>query len=297
MRVPGRKTLVAGGIGAITATALLFGSLDNPDQSSAPYSFAGTAATSTPDLNRGPDSTDGTDGTDEDAWRTPPGGPSSPTPARPNGDESVTAEGGKAADSETEGKSQGKSSAKSESKPAKARSKSDAKSDRAKRRVRSARDSIRDEDGRPLFRMPFGCGQKWRLTTYAQHNPEEKKIDFFREGNRTAGALVRASAAGTVVKLPNPGGVKIYHGQGWTTLSLHMTDIMVDVGDKVIEGQPIGRVGSVGTGIAHLHYEQIYDDNGDGYAATEEMKYPGLQGKKYIMDEDRQPVVKSNNWC
>ena len=54
--MPGRKTLMAGGIGAITATALLFGSLDTADQRAEARTFAGTAATSTaatPQVDRG----------------------------------------------------------------------------------------------------------------------------------------------------------------------------------------------------------------------------------------------------
>ena len=53
--------------------------------------------------------------------------------------------------------------------------------------------------------------------------------------------------------------VIIDHGNGFLTLYGHMTQTEVEVGDKVREGQEIGKMGSTGysTG-AHLHYELRY---------------------------------------
>jgi murein DD-endopeptidase MepM/ murein hydrolase activator NlpD len=156
-----------------------------------------------------------------------------------------------------------------------------------------------DEPGpRPDFRLPFACGERWRMTTYEGHNPEHKKLDMYRRGGTTRGSVVRASAAGEVIFLPNPGGVKIDHGGRWNTLYLHMDQISVSVGDQVEAGQEIGRVGSVGTSVAHLHYEQLFDDDGDGWARTSEMVYPVIQGKEYRLDADDEfPVVTSTNAC
>ncbi|HEY8455927.1 MAG TPA: M23 family metallopeptidase [Actinopolymorphaceae bacterium] len=156
-----------------------------------------------------------------------------------------------------------------------------------------------DEPGpRPNFSLPFTCGQRWRLSTYRGHDPDDMKLDMFRMDGPTEGVLVRASAAGRVRQLVYPGGVKIDHGGRWYTLYLHMTDIRVRPGDEVVRGQPIGRVGSVGTHAAHLHYEQLFDQSGDGNARTWEMVHPVIQGKKYQLSPDGPfPVVRSTNGC
>lgn len=156
-----------------------------------------------------------------------------------------------------------------------------------------------DEPGpRPAFHLPFTCGERWQLTTYASHNPEDKKLDMFHVGGETAGAVVRASAPGRVRQLVRPGGVKIDHGGRWYTLYLHMDSISVDVGDEIAQGQEIGRVGSVGTRVAHLHYEQLFDQNGDGNARTWEIVHPVIQGERYSLTADSDfPVVESTNGC
>ncbi|GAA4980719.1 M23 family metallopeptidase [Actinopolymorpha pittospori] len=154
-------------------------------------------------------------------------------------------------------------------------------------------------DGRPNFQLPVACGTHLEFTTYAGHAPEDKKIDFFNEDGETRGTVVRASAAGVVSKLSDPGGVKLDHGNGWYTLYLHMEERDVQPGQKVALGQRIGLVGSVGTGIAHLHYEQIYDSNHDGWGASPgEITNPVIQGVKYALHEsDHFPVVASTNSC
>lgn len=156
-----------------------------------------------------------------------------------------------------------------------------------------------DEPGpRPAFQLPFACGQEWRLTTYASHNPEHKKLDMYRVDGTTRGSVVRASAPGEVIWLPDPGGVKLDHGGRWNTLYLHMEEISVEIGDQVEQGDPIGRVGSIATSAAHLHYEQLFDSNGDGWARTSEMRFPVVQGEKYQLDADDEfPVVQSANNC
>lgn len=154
-------------------------------------------------------------------------------------------------------------------------------------------------DGRPNFQLPVACGTHLEFTTYAGHAPEDKKIDFFNEDGETRGTIVRASAAGVVSKLSEPGGVKLDHGNGWYTLYLHMEERDVQPGQKVALGQRIGLVGSVGTGVAHLHYEQIYDSNHDGWGSSpDEIAYPIIQGVKYALHEtDPSPVVASTNSC
>src|SRR5688572_23063400 len=68
----------------------------------------------------------------------------------------------------------------------------------------------------PSFQLPFECGQKWRLDTWA-HSPA---LDMVREPNQvgTEGAALLAPAAGTVNKSflhENAGNViQINHGGG-----------------------------------------------------------------------------------
>lgn len=156
-----------------------------------------------------------------------------------------------------------------------------------------------DEPGpRPAFKLPFTCGERWRLSTYRGHNPDDMKLDMFRIDGPTKGALVRASAPGRVRQLVRPGGVKIDHGGRWYTLYLHMTDITVVPGEEVAQGQVIGRVGAVGTHTAHLHYEQLFDQNGDGNARTWEMVHPVVEGVRHSLHPDGPfPVVRSTNAC
>ncbi|MFV0131982.1 M23 family metallopeptidase [Streptomyces sp. HMX87] len=134
---------------------------------------------------------------------------------------------------------------------------------------------------RPDFRLPFACGETWQLQTYAGHAPEDKKLDMYRVGGQTLGGQVVASAAGTVTEFFEPGGLEINHGGGWFTVYLHMDRIDVRLGQPVASGAPLGRLGLVGTGTAHLHYEQLYDSNGDDDGETDEMVHPVLQGTEY----------------
>ncbi|MFC4592095.1 M23 family metallopeptidase [Sphaerisporangium corydalis] len=150
---------------------------------------------------------------------------------------------------------------------------------------------------RPDFRLPFSCGQSWRLSTYTGHDPDDKKLDMFRTGGTTSGSAVLASAAGTVHQWFDPGGVEIDHGNGWFTVYLHMS-ARAGVGTHVAQGDWIGTVGSVGTGSAHLHYEQLYDSSGDGDGETDEMVYPIIQGTEYRLSPAGPfPVVTSTNKC
>lgn len=157
---------------------------------------------------------------------------------------------------------------------------------------------VDDPGPRPAFTLPFTCGERWRLSTYRGHNPDDMKLDLFRVDGSTEGSVVRASAPGRVRQLVRPGGVKIDHGGRWYTLSLHMDAITVSPGDEVAAGTPIGRVGAVGTHVAHLHYEQLYDSNGDGNARTPEMVGPVLETEAYRLGPDGPfPVVRSTNAC
>jgi murein DD-endopeptidase MepM/ murein hydrolase activator NlpD len=126
---------------------------------------------------------------------------------------------------------------------------------------------------RPDFQLPFPCGQNWRLDSYDRgHAPA---LDIVREPNQvgTEGALVIAPADGTVVQSfwhSNAGNViQINHGGRWITTYLHLQKRLVQRGQRLSQGQPIGQVGHTGptaNGTPHLHFEMAIDANGDGTA-------------------------------
>lgn len=129
---------------------------------------------------------------------------------------------------------------------------------------------------RPLFQMPVGCGETWQIGTYPGHGDFD--VDLFPIEGEPWGQPVLASYAGTVTvagingtlggRTPeDPDGprgrgggywVKIDHGGWWETQYLHLLEPpMVEVGQRVAQGEQIGRVGSTGnSGAPHLHYEQ-----------------------------------------
>jgi hypothetical protein len=129
---------------------------------------------------------------------------------------------------------------------------------------------------RPLFQLPVKCGETWQLGTYPGHG--EYDVDFFPMQGPAWGQPVLASFGGEVVaagvsgsvgeRTPdNPKGdrgsgggywVKIDHGGRWSTQYLHLLEPpMVKSGQRVKQGQQLGKVGSTGdSGAPHLHYEQ-----------------------------------------
>jgi murein DD-endopeptidase MepM/ murein hydrolase activator NlpD len=85
-------------------------------------------------------------------------------------------------------------------------------------------------------------------------------LDFRGE----VGDPVHATAAGTVTAAGWSGGygkmVEIDHGNGFSTRYGHLSQIDVDIGDKIRVGQIVGRMGSTGRSTGpHLHYETRID--------------------------------------
>ncbi|MFD0783553.1 M23 family metallopeptidase [Micromonospora azadirachtae] len=129
---------------------------------------------------------------------------------------------------------------------------------------------------RPPFQLPVACGETWQFGTYPGH--DDYDVDLFPIGGEAWGRPVLASAAGTVTvagingslggRTPeNPEGprgrgggywVKIDHGGRWETQYLHLLEPpMVREGQRVAQGEQIGRLGSTGnSGAPHLHFEQ-----------------------------------------
>ncbi|GIG88434.1 VCBS repeat domain-containing M23 family metallopeptidase [Plantactinospora endophytica] len=116
---------------------------------------------------------------------------------------------------------------------------------------------------RPLFQLPFPCGEQWVLATYPGH--DDYDIDMTPVSGAASGRPILAAYGGTVAAAGwSEGGgyrVRIDHGSGWQTLYLHMIENPpVSAGQRVVQGQQIGRVGSTGDSSGpHLHYEQLRD--------------------------------------
>lgn len=127
---------------------------------------------------------------------------------------------------------------------------------------------------KPLFQLPFPCGEEWDGLTYENHEsfygtPGNLAVDFNHErGNDfEAGRPVVASADGQVVRTADSNGVvELDHGGGWKTLYAHMATIAVEAGQSVRQGDQVGTVGKTATAGEHLHYEQAL--NGQAQPAT-----------------------------
>lgn len=114
-----------------------------------------------------------------------------------------------------------------------------------------------------------GCG-----SGYASYD-EHPGYDYVA----AVGTPVRAAATGRVVtyqggkciptNLPRgctgTGYVGIDHG-GWITQYGHMSSIVVESGQRVVQGQRIGLSGEKGVeGAPHLHFEVVYNEGGIYY--------------------------------
>jgi murein DD-endopeptidase MepM/ murein hydrolase activator NlpD len=105
--------------------------------------------------------------------------------------------------------------------------------------------------GHPVT-SPFGVRTDPILGTAALHSG----MDF----RAPVGMSARITAPGVVVKAGWNGGygrmVEIDHGNGFATRYGHLSEIDVNVGDKLDAGAVIGKTGSSGRSTGpHLHYE------------------------------------------
>jgi murein DD-endopeptidase MepM/ murein hydrolase activator NlpD len=93
----------------------------------------------------------------------------------------------------------------------------------------------------------------------------DQKMHYGIDFSANTGKPVVASASGTVEKSETLSGgygkyIQIKHGGQYQTLYAQLSEINVEVGDKVEKGQVIGKVGSTGHSTGpHLHYEVIKD--------------------------------------
>ena len=127
--------------------------------------------------------------------------------------------------------------------------------------IGAALDTVTEEcywQGR--FLMPL---QGRVSTSYGLQRYVNGHFDYRHKGVDLAapqGTPVKAAADG-VVSLADPSfllhgqTVIVDHGQGVSTLYLHLSEIVVSPGERVIQGQIIGKVGATGVATGpHLHY-------------------------------------------
>ncbi len=113
----------------------------------------------------------------------------------------------------------------------------------------------------------------WLSSSYGyRHDPMGGSGGDYHRGIDIAawhGSPVRAPAEGNVVQVGRNGGygltIEIEHRYGYSTLYAHMSESLVEVGDRVSKGALIGRVGQSGRSTgSHLHYEiRVNGDNID----------------------------------
>jgi murein DD-endopeptidase MepM/ murein hydrolase activator NlpD len=111
----------------------------------------------------------------------------------------------------------------------------------------------------PSFERTSGFGA--RVDPFTGRYAFHPGIDFAGP----TGAIVHSTAPGNVVWAGLRGSygkmVEINHGYGIHTRYAHLSSILVQVGAKVSEGSPVGKLGSTGRSTGpHVHYEVWYDD-------------------------------------
>ena len=102
------------------------------------------------------------------------------------------------------------------------------------------------------------------------------------------GSLVKAMGDGVIsysgVKLGYGLMVEVTHGQGYATRYAHTAETLVKVGDRVVKGEPIARIGSSGRSTGpHLHFEVRRDGRAvdpQQYLLWESRNTPPVVAKK-----------------
>ena len=109
--------------------------------------------------------------------------------------------------------------------------------------------------------VDFTSNYGYRVDPFTRSPAMHTGVDFRAE----AGSTIRATAPGKVVTAEYSGGygnmVEIEHANGITTRYAHMSAILASVGQSVIAGTVVGRVGTTGRSTGpHLHYETRIND-------------------------------------
>ncbi|SHJ78325.1 Murein DD-endopeptidase MepM and murein hydrolase activator NlpD, contain LysM domain [Anaerobranca californiensis DSM 14826] len=117
--------------------------------------------------------------------------------------------------------------------------------------------------GTGMFRWPVQYGVGVITSHFGNRiHPRYKTLNFHTGVDiaSSAGTPIYAAAGGRVVASGDRGNygnlIIIDHGNGYTTYYAHLQSMSVKVGDRVSQGQIIGRMGRTGlaTGV-HLHFE------------------------------------------
>lgn len=123
----------------------------------------------------------------------------------------------------------------------------------------------------PKIWLPTPVGQRWQILQgfyCGSHvGRQSRSLDFVNLDGATSGAPVRAVADGTTFVWEGSTGTLILsHGSGYYSLYSHMYQpIAVRRGLDVRQGDVIGRTGSVGTGVPHLHFNFFYAPDSGAY--------------------------------
>lgn len=112
---------------------------------------------------------------------------------------------------------------------------------------------------RPMEQARLGSPFGNRLDPFNHHLAFHSGQDF----SALTGSPIHAAAGGRVIVAgPNPSygnRVEIDHGNGLVTRYAHASKLLVKVGDVVLPGQEIAKVGSTGRSTGpHLHFEVLY---------------------------------------
>lgn len=125
---------------------------------------------------------------------------------------------------------------------------------------------------KPKFQAPWGCAERWPVSTYENHGPNQNSIDTVKRDadRKQIGQFlpVVASAPGRVVfdrtfatgAKEQERWVFIDHDNGWRTHYIHMEDDGdgLEIGRRIGMGEVLGKVSNTGVDVTvHLHYGQI----------------------------------------
>lgn len=141
-------------------------------------------------------------------------------------------------------------------------------------RIRREAQLVREARGQLSDRADYAAGFVWPLTgrisgVYGSQrilNGEPRQPHFGVDVARPAGTVVSAPAPGTVVlaesDLYYSGGTLIVdHGRGLTSTFIHLSRILVAVGDRVAAGDPVAEVGATGRATGpHLDWRMNLGD-------------------------------------
>lgn len=126
----------------------------------------------------------------------------------------------------------------------------------------------------PQLWLPTPIGERWQVTQGFQCGShvgtQARSLDLVNLDGPTAGAPIRAAADGTTfVWQGSTGTLIIAHGYGYYTMYTHLQQVITTRrGLAVRQGDVIGRAGSVGTSMPHLHFTFFYAPDPGAYNRT-----------------------------